>query len=80
MLHAMRHPDPIQRILNSLFRVRCGHISVGERQFHVLINVQVANQIECLKDKTDLSISDTRSVCRSKAPTALLSADRCLRR
>src|SRR5712692_6379668 len=60
VLHAMRHAYFFERLLNPLLALAGGHTSVSERQLHILVNRKIADQIEGLKDKTDLAVADAR--------------------
>ena len=60
--HAMRHADAFQRLHHPRLAIRRWHpLPIGQRQFDVLINRQIANQIETLEDETDLLIANARS-------------------
>ena len=56
----MRHAYFFERLLNPLLALAGGHTAVGERQLHILVNGEIADQIEGLKDETDLAVADAR--------------------
>src|SRR5260370_23319373 len=58
MLHPVGHPDALQRFFGELLSLRRRHIAVRERQLHVLVDSQIADEIESLKDEPDLPIAD----------------------
>ena len=51
-------------MLLSLPPLRPRHVPVRQRQFDILIHRQIANQIECLKNKPDLPVPNPRSLGR----------------
>ena len=62
MLHAVRHADALEHFLHAFLSLRRAHTAIGERQFDVFINGEVADQIERLEDEADLAIADARAV------------------
>src|SRR5258706_5389242 len=55
---AMRHADPLQRLVHPLAPLLGLHAAVSERQLDVLEHRQVADQVERLEDEPDLQIAD----------------------
>ena len=62
MLHAVRHPHPFQRLLYALFAFRGRHATVSQRQLHVFINVQIADEVEGLENETNLPVANPRAL------------------
>jgi hypothetical protein len=61
MPDAVRHADPLQSFHHPRFAISRWHLlAVGQRQFNVFINRQVADQVETLKNETDLLIPYAR--------------------
>ena len=60
VLHAVRHADPLERLLHALLALLGGHAAVGERQLDVLVHREVADQVERLEDEADLPVADAR--------------------
>ena len=61
MPEPVRHSDALQRFHHSLLAVGGGHsLPVGQRQFHVLVNREIADQVETLKDETDFLVANAR--------------------
>jgi hypothetical protein len=48
VFYAMAHADAFQRFVHALLRWRWAS-TLGERQLHVFVNRQIANQVERLK-------------------------------
>ena len=60
---AMRHAHPFQRFHDASLAIGGGHaLTIGERQFNVLVNREIANQVETLKNKADLLISNASTL------------------
>jgi len=64
VLHAVGHPDLLECLLNALLPVRGGHPAIGERKLHVLVDGQVADEVEGLEDEADLAVPDAGPVRR----------------
>ncbi len=60
VLDAMRHADPLQRFMHFLLALRRSHAAIRQRQLHILIHIQIADQIESLEDEANLAIADAR--------------------
>src|SRR6202022_1617903 len=61
MAESMSHADALQRALHFLLALAGAGAAIGERQLDVLVDGEVANQVECLKDKTDFAIANARA-------------------
>ena len=56
-------PDAFERFHDALLAVRRGHsLAVGERQFDVFVDRQIADQVETLKDESDFLVADARAL------------------
>ena len=64
VLHAVRHADLLQRLLHALLALRGAHAAIGQRQLDVLVDRQVADQVEGLEDEADLAVADARALGR----------------
>ena len=63
MPHPMRHAHALQRLHHPRLPIRSRHLlAVGEREFDILVNRQIANQVETLEDKTDFPVPDARAL------------------
>ena len=62
VLHAVRHAHALQRFLHALLALRRRHAAIGERQLDVLVNGEIADQIESLEDEADFAIADARAL------------------
>src|SRR5205085_9503798 len=62
VLHSVRHADLKERLFDSLAAVGGTHVAVGQRQFDVLVDVEVADEIERLKDEADLAVAYARAL------------------
>jgi hypothetical protein len=58
VLHAVRHTDPLESLLHAVLALFGGHAPVGEGQLDVLVDRQVADQVERLEDEADLAVAD----------------------
>src|SRR5262245_59197423 len=56
----MSHSYFFQGLVDTLAPLDSPHPSVGQRQFHIFIDAQVANQVETLKNETDPTVADAR--------------------
>src|SRR4029079_998955 len=61
---AMRHPDALERCRDTLAPLGAAHAAIGERQFDIFEDAQVANQVEALEDEPDLAIAHARAFRR----------------
>ena len=53
-----RHADALERFVHEGFAFARGHPAIGQRQLDVLVNGQVADEIEALENEADLAIAD----------------------
>ena len=58
----MRHADALERFRDALLTLRGAHAAISQRQLNVLVNRQVADQVEALEDEADFAVSDPRSL------------------
>src|SRR6185369_7179150 len=63
VLGAVAHAHAFQGLLYAGFSFAGRHAAISERQFYVLVNVEVTDQVEALEDESDLTVTDHRSVC-----------------
>ncbi len=61
MFFAVRHANAFQRMFSFLFPLGRAHVAIGEREFDVFIDREIADQIERLKDETDFAVADARA-------------------
>src|SRR4030095_4433230 len=66
MFCTMRHANALQGFGHKGFALAARHSSVGERQFDVLKNGEVADQIKTLENKTYLAIANASAVGKRK--------------
>ncbi len=59
MFLPVRHADSLESLPHHSAPLRTRNVPVGERQFHVLEHREIANQVKCLKDETDLAVAYT---------------------
>ena len=46
----------------------CGrHAAVGEGQFHIFVNIQIADEVKCLEDEADFAVADARALRQLEA-------------
>jgi hypothetical protein len=60
MLHAVLHAHALERLLYPALPLRRPHPAVRQRQLHIFVNGQVANQVERLENEPDLPVADAR--------------------
>jgi len=72
MLRAMAHADTLERLHDARLSLCWPHPAVCERQFDVLIDRQVANEVETLKDEPNLAIADACALGRFQARDGLV--------
>ena len=77
MLDAMRHPDALERLLHALAPLRGRHAAIRERQLDVLVDGEIADQVEGLEDESDLSVPNARPI-RSRQRLTGLTGQRVL--
>src|SRR4029450_522671 len=66
MFCTMPHADALKGFGHKGFALTARHSSIGERQFDVLKNGEVADQIKTLENKTDLAIANACAVGKRK--------------
>src|SRR5216684_2370314 len=57
MAHAVRHADFFQRFLHALLAFRRGHRAIGQRQFNIFVDCEVADEVEALENETDFLVA-----------------------
>ena len=62
MLCPVRHTDPVQGAVYAFLALRRSHSSVGQRQIYILKNCEVADQVERLKDESNLVVVNSGSL------------------
>ncbi len=62
----MRHADSFENFLHALLAFGGRHAAIGQREFHVFVNGEVADQVEGLKDEADLAIADAGAIRQRK--------------
>ncbi len=62
MLGAMGHADALERLGHACLALARAHPAIGQRQLDVLVDGQVADEVEALEDETDLAIADPRAL------------------
>ena len=62
VLDAVRHSDALQCVVHPLLAFGRGHPAIGQRQLHVFVDGEIANQIERLENESDLPVADTRAL------------------
>lgn len=58
MLGPMRHADPVESGAGSFSTFGCPKPTIGEWQLDVLIDGEVADQVETLEDESDFAVSN----------------------
>src|SRR5215469_8864416 len=60
--YAVRHAHTFERFHDSLLAVRRRHaLAIGQRQFDIFIDREIADQIETLENESDLLITNARA-------------------
>ena len=62
MFGAMAHADALERFGDEGFPLARAHAAIGQRQFDVFVNGQVADEVEALENESDLAIADARAL------------------
>ena len=62
VLGAVRHADLLERRHHALLALGRLHAAIGERQLDVLVDVEIADQVEALEDEPDLAVADARAL------------------
>src|SRR5437868_5063981 len=55
----MAHPDAFERLCHCALAIARAHPAISQRQLHIFINGEIANQIETLENETDLAVANT---------------------
>ena len=55
---SMGHADLLQGFVHAMLALGSLHAAIGERKFDVFVDSQIADQIEALKDESDLTVSN----------------------
>src|SRR5450432_1647545 len=71
MLHAVRHADFLERVVHALLALTALHAAIRERQLHILVDGEIADQVERLEDESDLPIANPRSFGRTQLSNRL---------
>src|SRR5258708_22679188 len=64
MIRAMAHAHAIQGRLHPLASLQGVELAESERQLDVLVDRQVSNQVDCLKDESDVLVAQPGSLTR----------------
>src|SRR6185503_4975244 len=54
--------------MHTLTTLGATHTAVAQRYFNILLNIEITNQVECLKDEADLLVAQTRAPIVVEAP------------
>src|SRR5262245_10757882 len=72
MARAMGHADAVERTFDALLTFGSWHSPIRQRQLHVLVDRQVTDEIEALKDEADLTIPNARTLSGRESRDRLL--------
>ena len=64
VLHAVAHAHALERIGDALLALGRRHAAVRERQLDVLVDREIADQVERLEDEADLAVADAGALRR----------------
>src|SRR5450432_4246999 len=73
----MRHADLLERVVHALLALTALHAAIRERQLHVLVHGEIANQVERLEDESDLPNANPRSFGRTQLSNRLAIEQIC---
>src|SRR4029078_2214320 len=59
MFGTMAHPDAFECLCHRALAIARAHPAISQRQLHIFINGEIANQIETLENETDLAVANT---------------------
>src|SRR5713101_785262 len=59
---AMGHADALERALHLLLALARAGAAIGERELHVFVHGEIADQVEGLKDEADLAVANARAL------------------
>ena len=62
----MRHADLLECGIHTLTTLGRTHVAIGEWQFDILENREVADEVERLEDESDLAVANARAIDRGK--------------
>jgi hypothetical protein len=62
VLRAVRHADLLERVHHAFLPLGRLHTAVGERKLDVLIHIQIADEIETLKDESNLAVTNASAL------------------
>src|SRR5690349_17313133 len=62
----MGHADSFERFSRALLAFGRAHAAIGQRQFDVFVNVEIADQVEALEYETDFAVADARTLGKRK--------------
>ena len=62
MLRPLTHPDAFQRCEDPRLPLCGPHAGINQRQLDVLVDGQIANQVEALEDESDFAVADARTL------------------
>jgi hypothetical protein len=77
VFRAVRHADLFQRFVDARLSFRAAQVAIRQGQFHVLVNVQIADQVEALKDEPDFAVADVRPLREREIRTGLPLSQYC---
>ena len=83
MAHAVCHADLLESLLHALLALGSAKATIGQRQFYILLDREVADEIEALEDEADLTVADAgplgkAQICDRMAVQGIASARRCI--
>src|SRR6185437_5466844 len=64
VLHAVAHANALEGVGDALLALGGRHAAVGERKLDVLVDGQIADQVERLEDEADLPVADAGALAR----------------
>src|SRR6267154_2373934 len=59
---AMSHADALERVLHFLLALAGASAAISQRQLHIFVHGEVADQVEGLKDESNLTIANARAL------------------
>ena len=71
VLRTVGHLDAFERAPDFFLAFGGGHSAIGKGEFHVLIDSEIADEVEGLKNEADFAVADTRSVAELQAGNRL---------
>src|SRR6266481_1454278 len=66
MFCSMRHAHSLQSFGDKHFAITGAHAAIRQRQFNILKNAEIADQIETLENETDLAVANARTLSERK--------------